>query len=313
MSAEQDVKPAATPAQPEPAKPAESTANLFDLGETGYTDPAETPPEPTPTATSVASPAPAPTPEPAPAPSPPKHSPRLVNLAQQLGFSDDEITQTEPSQLYDLVRMEYDLRARQEPPAPPKEEEIDWGTTADGRKLTEADYDPPMARTIKLMHETAKKNRELEAKLAAQEQRSQQREQQTYVEHLDSLFGSREDLFGKGTVQDVKRGTPEFDKRAAIETVMRTLPGSLQAKFEKAVTILYGSAPAAPPPERPRGENGRYVSDKWQEAALQKPTQRDNAAEPFGRERAIRSVTKKMRGVDAPIIDDSETLNSFPG
>ena len=86
------------------------------------------------------------------------------------------------------------------------------------------------------------------------------------------------------------------------------------ATFKKAVETIFGHVkPASPPKSQPT--NGP-TPEQWQRGALAQPTQRGNAPEPKGVEKAVHSVANLMRerGIEVEGMQDVDTheLDGFP-
>ncbi len=280
------------------------------------------------------------TPPPAPAP---KHSDRVLRLAKHFNISQQEIDSSSTDQLLREVqaaqlehatamaqqsqnRVPESAGQRQQTPAPDSQTEPEWTigewTDPEGKKSKfEEMVDPVFASYLKQQHETI---RQLQKQVEGLTQAHRHQTAMTTAERFDKKFAGNESRYGKGTVRDIQRGTPEAIRRTTLVGIVHQLAQAdpsipIETLFDRADAILYGeSAPVPtteptpsrqPPPQNPL--NGRFVSPaEWDGAALAKPTHRSPQDEPLGDRRALRNLNKKLveKGIDpnAITVDDPE-------
>lgn len=283
------------------------------------------------------------------APAPAAHPRWLREQAEDFGFSQAEIDGMDTDQLGQAVR--YAARAEkkwwqeqrpqaapaapQAPPQVPQEEEVDLGIPPQDLQ----DFDPRLVGALKTIASGyQKKTRALEERLQAAEKLTQQQQVDRTVSEIDQGFADLADdcpLLGKGNCADFKTTDHSYLLRdAVVKSVAASWPKGAPG-WRKAVALrareMFGagsgqSAPTDLPPEpptprqqqaaeRPREANGRFTREQWEQAALNRPTQRKGAAEPPGRDKATRAVTERIREMDAQQgdVSDDSFNDSFPG
>ncbi len=254
--------------------------------------------------------------------SPPTHPPRLVRLAlpgrderlfprnervqrQDRGLSDEEISSTPTDRLDDIVyhlnrqalRLSREHQAAatriqsqdrkwsaDEPTEPPAQEQVDLG-------LKEDDYDVPLLGVIKSLK---KDLADLKSQTAMERQR---KANETVVETLDRIFSAHEDLVGKGTHKDLKADSRDFKRRMAVIATAERDNGkdSFEDKVIRAIKDLYGDSVGDPPPTGREDHPLRRREQEWRNGGLARPTQRDNAAEPTGERKALKTAARIMK------------------
>lgn len=260
---------------------------------------------------------------------PPRHSRRLVQMAQDLGFSRADIDGSSSDELDAAVyhanralhverERQYRETAQQAATAPrtgaappPSEDDLPWGeivdpTTQERRAAKDADIAEPLVRVLR---DQAKAIKELREQVAYLGQTEQRREVETTADRIDRFFaGQDKATFGEGAGQEMADG-PEYARRVAVLREAERLAGpkatkaQMLAKLNQASKNLFGTAapaapipPSAPPPDRTREANGRFTQEqeRWIEAGVAKPTHRAGAEEPLGKQRAINKLTSLM-------------------
>jgi hypothetical protein len=231
-------------------------------------------------------------------PSKPNHSKNSLRLAGELGFSQSEIESLSPSELDDAVywsskqlltqaregskeRTMHEAMAA--PPRAEPEKQVD-------EKLmdNEEEYDPTL---LSILKQQKREIADLKKTLEDLQSRDRAREAQTVSERIDNAFTSLgseyESYFGSGTVEELDRKGPEYKRRLAVLSLVQQGggKGTLESKIRQTAKDLFG--------ERQRGQ--RISKEEWSEAALARPTQRLNANEPPGREKAIKTVAAIQR------------------
>ncbi len=266
-------------------------------------------------------------------------------MAQDQGFTADEIEAIPADKLGQIVRRnQQQVRelARQEAAAravftanpkpvvePEPEDEFAYEEEVDGvkRKVTEKDIAPGIVNAVK---KQAQRIKELERKLEQRLAGVEAREAETNTQLLDRVFAEREDVFGAGSINDIEKGSASHSRRMLIvEQVMKdTSHRSLEQKTKKAIDLVYGKSdtevanpppakPAAPKPAtKPKSDTkGRITEEEWNAASLKRPTHRNGAAEPPGRDKAISAVAKAMSESvpdENPNRSGETSLDDFP-
>jgi len=281
---------------------------------------------------------------------PPRHSAYLVAMAEDVGVSRDVIDSTDPERLGLLVR---DLQ-RQQRQEGRRQSAQDAVADATGRKtsaaqtapepqgatpakaaeaapgagaapaddftipgLKESDWEPDLINPLKgAFSALARRNADLEARLAALEGTERARAEETAAQTLDRWFGKNEAVYGKGTRRDLAKDSPEMQRRLALLGVAKGLSaGSLEESLDLAHQRLYGglTAPAPAAPQRKAGANGRprpapAAPDLWdEEGPVARPTQRQGPED-----REANGAVKAMQGVrrwqrENNIADEADT------
>ncbi len=159
---------------------------------------------------------------PEPPKTPRKHPAALVRLAMKHGATRDAIEQASQNDLLEWVEEQEIQRERDREqnlrqseaqrvvqtqvsgsPAKPAEDEIDWGTDEDGRRIEEKDILPGLRNLIKRQQKELK---ELKGGFEETTKREQARASQIGRDRIEDGFAGLEDryqqLFGSGTLAD---------------------------------------------------------------------------------------------------------------
>ncbi len=270
----------------------------------------------------------------------PKHSPRLVAMAEDMGIPAAEIaamtTDSLETTVHHLQRQALsEARANQQArQQTAKALEVtqedtgpDWGKDESGNPYTEKDYLPGIAATIKQNHVLQKELKELKGHVQAQAQRETQRQAQSQAEMYDAAFealgADYERYFGKGAGADMEQQSPAMKRRIAVLVLAgaasATSLRSLKAKLKEAADTLYEPAPAeAAKPDpyaavtgvAPKPAPKDEPKEVWKNGGVAKPTHRRGAAEPAGRDKAAKAVGKLMEEFGG--VQDTTVKDEFP-
>lgn len=248
---------------------------------------------------------------PAPAPASPQHDPRWVAMARGIGFSDARLASIPPDRLPDIVQAVFEQRqeweknqAKPQPPAPatpaPEPEFAIPG-------LDESKWDPELVAPIKkVLADQAKRQKELDERIAALNKMTEQQRTAQLERELDAFYATNEKVYGKGDLNTTSRTQPSWMRRLQVAGLVLN-QGYTPAQAHAAVFgDLDGSpAPSTPPPAATRPpapppapvapgptpqEVAAELSKRWNDAGLQPPTQRTREL-PKGRDKAIASVS----------------------
>lgn len=288
-------------------------------------------PEPTTLATVANTPLPNPaeqydlatTPPAAAQPPAARHSQGKISIALDLGLTQAEIEASTPEELdrtvYQLYRQRQQIQqemlrtrgfeaALSPPPAavpvtPQPADEYDFSFPE------ESILEPAVLDTLKKIGGSvktlAKRNKELEEKLVSYERAEAGRRQESLAETLDRIFDGLDakhpGMFGKGRGSAMQPGSHELLRRIAVVNMIDRLQGSLEERVSQAAAIVAGP-PAQQPPPRPvppkNPADGRFITpelERWNNATLNRPTQRAGSTEPTGVEKATQSVAAYLR------------------
>lgn len=326
---------------PEPARITSESPLIaqYELGDVAYDVTADAPVEARPAAVPKGEERSAPVP-----PAPSTHSKRTLRMAEDLGLSKDLIERTAPDVLDDLVydlnrqqlalsrehQTQQALQNRGDPKIPvpgkpppatgvepsPEDISIDLG-------IDEEPFDPDLIGAIKrAVALPMKEIAALKASLAEVTGREQLRQQESMAERLDRHFATHAEILGTARGREMKDDSAEYAKRIAILGIVDRDGSSrtLEQKIDAAVAQLFGTQPAPAvaqqtPPRNP--ETGQFTREnrvtqetpaqqRWQEAALRRPTQRQGGAEPPGEKKALATAARIMKE-QGLIGDDGET------
>lgn len=240
----------------------------------------------------------------------------MLAKAQHYGVND--AAQMSPAELDRLLlhleRQQASLQ-RQEPKPEPVEDPIDWGTDADGKPMTEADYSKPVARAIRNAHKVEqleKANKELQTRLERQEA---ERASRAATRQLNKVLSARADLFGE-TPGEADPNSPEGRRyRMVIDQLNQLVSAKQHTTLEADVaSILEVFGPSPKPAQKPA--SGRPTLLDYRQGELGQPTARRDASALSQRERMIQEEVAKRRenGVYqhvGPDDDDSDLLPAF--
>ncbi len=327
--------PAESPAAPT-LTPLQQLAAEYELPNSDF-DPDEFKPkgESQPAAVSPAA-APVAPPEPV-TPARPRHSKRVLRMAEQFGISQAEIDATEPEALDEalvlLQRQLLDDRQRlvaqparmkpaeadenpAAPAAPAKPAAFDLGLTPED----EADLHPSLTKALKTLAAKINELESLKGAVGTIQQREQRREFESFQQRCDAAFAKYEVVLGKGTFSEQEPNSVALRRRQAVlDTAQRDnqkIP--FEKRVERAVETLFGtvaqapaaaSSPAAAAAPAPTPEQlltrdsqgritGRITPDQWNAAATARPSHRETPALPPGKERAEKFVGEQMKHRD---------------
>lgn len=248
-------------------------------------------------------------------PARPKHPLYLSREAKKLGLEDAEIAEMATAELKDAVQTLAQVRgvdrvadqARQrdetgrfvKQPEPEPVPEAEFSLKDLGLDLTKLPENPTTEDILTafgkpLMAEM----RKLKAELTEFKERDVQRERTAQFDKLDQLFVKNEAVFGKGTRQALKPGSPEFLRRVAVINGMAAAKqqnpnASFDEQFEAVSSALFGGLvpePVSEPADRLNYTNGHTI----------RPTSRATKPEPKGiktAERAVEAIIKE-RGIN---------------
>lgn len=223
-----------------------------------------------------------------------QHPRRLVALAKDYDFSDDEIaalsTEALEVALHKVIRLERAQlqrdaqvsraseantdRQRQRSQEPEPEEEIDWGEVEEGgvkRKIKEDEVHEAVVHVIKNLN---KKVKGLEEKLGQKDKSEAASAQEKFEAEFDAACSEFESILGTGTGQELKN-TKFFKRRLAVypqvaQAVQANPKANIKALVQEAVKELYDYQPETPP-EAPKGKPPKSA---YTQGKLARPTGR---------------------------------------
>lgn len=200
----------------------------------------------------------------APEPKAPGHDPAVLRLARELGFPEDEITQTPPDvfgeRVYQTNRRQLELLALErkllgaggqlQPQDQGSQPVTLQGQEPDELDLDPSEYDPKLVAMSKTLKEV---RGQLKAREAADAQKAQSEQVSKEVARIDSAFqkAGLEKLFGKGSGAELASSSPEMARRRAVLTQAGALtPGKEAAQIRAASELLFGAQQPGRPSER---------------------------------------------------------------
>lgn len=252
----------------------------------------------------------------APPPAPSAHSPTLIRLAFDLGLAPEEIDALDTPTLSAVVRA-----AQQEQQAARRHSASDQAVSAGAERAASArqeraapqgpsakdlglddglEWEPSLLALLKGMSDKLAaldglKLGELREDYARQRQRTARQQVEAVLARDYAQFMGPEPG-PKATARD-----PALAKRQMlaqfVDAQLKDEPGGFEDKLHLAMLTLFGQkrpggTPAAP---APAPQAAGITAEQWREAALAAPTHRRGAAEPKGREAAVRSLEQHMR------------------
>lgn len=264
----------------------------------------------------------------------PVHPSYLTDIARSFGFDDADFASMSSDALGRAVHKaqkrdaEWHQRVQaQQPQAKPPEPEpeLDLG-------LNPEEYDEKVVGAFnKLKSRDAATTKELKAlrdELAQSKARDEARSRQQAIQLVDDAFEALgpeyEEYFGKGSVDEVSARDPKALRRRIIALQETGLDVSIASgkqilsKLKKvADEVLQIKKAKEPEPEPEARRPGRPTKKEWEEGGTAVPTQRSNAEEPKGYERAVRNAERRAKGNGVPVApshakEDAELLASFP-
>ncbi len=230
-----------------------------------------------------------------------RHAAHTLQMARDMGLSEEEIDQAPPEELgrvvYHLNRQALtgamqraqmaDLergKPKAEPASPAAE------PPADDLGLNEAEYDPGLLKVIK---QQQAKIKEMEAALKEVKTFQQDRVRESVESRWDRALQKHEAIVGKGPSRNLSRDSPEIIKRRAVWQMVEGMaqkPGTVEEKIDRAVQALFGSSPPASEPSQESREQ-----QLWREGGLALPTHRQPLAEGQGVGAARKAVAAYMK------------------
>lgn len=264
------------------------------------------------------------------------HPERLKRLALEAGFEPDDIAGIDPVSLERSVNLLAlkSLReakqikrdqtvsnavdrnlANQNPPQPQVDEDplsdYDFGEE-NGQKLGADFFHPALQNVIK---KQAKELKELKKQVAALTGREVARENETRFQMYDRVFADSgfEDHFGKGPGKQFKAEDGAMQKRVAMIILSRTMSGpDEEAKLREAIKTVYGSRAQATPKNDDDDLDLSAAQQQWQQARLNRPTQRKELPPTKGKNAAVRAVTQKLNDFGAEGVNGDVEPEDFP-
>jgi hypothetical protein len=322
----------------------------YDLGDTSRQMP-ETPPRDPATGRFVAQ---QPTPSATP-PATPSAPDWLVEQARQVGIPEDAITGLDARALNVAVKAALDAQratqqqlfsqwqqARQQqapaqpaPAAPAVDELAQIESVFD-----KYDYEPDFKGALKTLVKAARKGHEALAEAKALrdevtkgfEQRDQlqiQRQRLSSHQILNAAFAKLvqkhpecKELFGEGPAEALNPQSPELQCRRDALTLGGINPDDVNphtvvSQLSAVLKRWQRAAPAVAPPNpytQPAAQPP-ISEERWMNGGTARPTSRNGAAEPNGRQKAVDNLRAKMREVrgDNEEAGDSELLDTLLG
>ncbi len=267
---------------------------------------------------------------PPPTPEKHKHARWIERAAIEQGMSDEEIESTPTDALQQKVyasqqaaikeaKRSAETRASLPERGQPKVEvPVVPSVEEESLELDEADWDPAFVKKWnKLVGDVKAKDKEI-AELKQLGGQVRQQQAQTFQQKMSSLFSTMPHVFGSGPVE------PDSAEEARQEAVLAKLNSlvaqgkhtTLDADFARVAKSMFGSIPA-PEAAKPKVDDTRQaVADAYKNGGLARPTSRNAAPLPKGRQAAIADVTKLMQqrstngtGVD---YEDEDVRDGLP-
>lgn len=252
-----------------------------------------------------------------------KHSEYLIGEARKYGFTDDEIGSMSSADLRREV-LEFKKYDRREEAIPPSSTSPPAGSPASPAPTGEASHpqagDKPLidwgkdsdewiepefqAKLEGVLGPIVRELREAREELAALKGHVVQEAQQRHHNAIDQAFAKLKlPAFGSGSLGEA---SPEEAKRRRAVVMLAVEEAKAGADFFKALEAnartMFGSLGAAAPqesePQTPKRsapakdpETGRFVKpEEWEQATVQRPTNRKGSPEPQGEAKAARSI-----------------------
>jgi hypothetical protein len=273
--------------------------------------------------------------KPSETPATPNHPAYLSELAKSFGFDDDDMKSMSSEALGRAITKaqkrdaEWNQRLQSQKPqpqakAPEPEPEFDLGV--DLKEIDEG-VAGAFEKLKQARIQDAKELKELRKAIAENQERERARSQQQATQLVDDAFEALgpeyEEYFGKGSVDDIAKD-PKLLRRRIIalqETGLNVEVASgkqILSKLKKVADEVLGIKPKAKEEPEPEARpNGRPTRREWNAAGTALPTQRSNAEEPKGYERAVRNAERKAAANGGPVTpshakEDAEILATFP-
>lgn len=234
-----------------------------------------------------------------------------------------------------------DTRTEGRRPAPKEPDPAAVKPLAEQDLTEEEGFDP---RIVALQKEL----RSLKQKQGDVEQKVNRREQASRDEMLDDAFAALgpgyEKLFGTGGAADLveAKQNRELGRRATVYREAKILetdtPKQIAKKIKFTAEFLFDAAqPAAAAPDKPgsiydrigtqtqvpdtvagtqrdlppRGPDGKFTTEQWNQAGLARPSNRNEAATPPGRKKAMENLAENLRNVGSFEASGEAELDDF--
>jgi hypothetical protein len=222
------------------------------------------------------------------------HSPASIQAAKAAGWTDEQISATDPDELRDwLIAASYLQQQTQRSATPPAAQPQQDPLASLG--IDREDYDPGI---IGVLDHLIGKLNTLEAQAAQTAAEREQAARQTAVEQatrdFDAAFAelgpAYESVIGKGTVGQIARDSDEYFRRWAVTVLseaMGTDPASRRDRAKYIAQRLFGK------PGR-TAANG-YTLEQWMQGGLARPSSRNGSGEPTGVAKARKTVATYLR------------------
>jgi hypothetical protein len=248
----------------------------------------------------------------------PKRKPgkHLLDAAVQLGYNADDLANYPAEAVEALVAKETGLliaAARQPRPQAEQPKPADKPKSrsrAAAEKLKAEAYDDALVKTFEELADESdsraetleKQISELRAEILQTRETSARNTQQELYNQIDrAIVGlNRGDIFGEGSIAD-HTGTDFQNRRIAVAQAAMAMPsGSIEERIRRATRAIFRAKPRAAgaeaeQPAEPKKPKTKTETEKWNEAALAKPTRRNSAAEPQGDSKAMKTAAAKFK------------------
>lgn len=315
-------EPSTTPQEP---KPIAEQYELGDVASLNMPEAAASASEPVAESAVASDPSPAPSPQPRNpngtfAKPTHQHSSRVVRMATDFGMSEDEIAASPPEVLDEVVLRlhqqqqklfrEHSIstsmeRGRESQPkasgdVQPESREASAETSDLGFDTT--DYDPHLIATLKKLTQD---NADLRKRLDAVQGGLQASARASVTEQCDRAFAKHDAFLGKGGWNEIGQDSAEMIRRKAVLKLVDDMPqkGTLEARIDKAVATLFGSATNTRPP------TAAVTEEAWRQGGTARPTHR-KSSEPAGTKKAEKAVAEKLAEMNG-IEREPESADEF--
>ena len=253
------------------------------------------------------------------------HPPKLVQDALEYGLSDETIQILSTAQLSEAVRgierkvaaqrvegthelIHETARDQQAIEQQPSREAVmtsgEPGGSPEafplGVDLAKEGFDPVATKVFKtlqghiksLADRVAQQDRVIDQLRAAESMR----QSETIADRVDRVFARYEQHFGAGRGRDLQANDPHMERRLAVLALVQrdASKSTLEAKVERAIKLIYGGG-TKPAPKASIPDPIKERTEAWSDATLNRPTHRNGAPEPKGKERAEESVREIQR------------------
>jgi hypothetical protein len=248
-----------------------------------------------------------------------KHTKRLLRDARDFRIPESVIESTDTDTLDSMVdelkqkalryaQQEFEKQAAPKPEAP-KEEPLFNDKDYEGWALPDAVE--VLKKRDKVIEDLRKEQKAYADKIAAIEQREQEREIRSIRQRFDSLLTKHKDQLDNPAKQAAMGGY--------LNSLKRDNADQLEADFEEGLKLLGFAAatstpPASPPKAQPtpahepEPEPDPLAERKaaFQQGGLQKPTARTAIELPPGEEKALRTLKEKLGAMTAQPLSPAE-------